>query len=334
MFLPDLISDDPDAQRTKAGNLLLNAGKTMIAYDTWGHDKSRAAGQTTFNVVSSIVGTKGASAGLLGTGAAVGAVHGSATATRIGAGLIRAAGWIDNLPTAGQIATNVAHKLHLDIPHLGPIPAIAGDAPVNSRGIDLDPPNTRGTDPMHMNPSGRGLPDGTAGGLPGDRTPGVNAPDGNALDGPTPGDGAPSGPPTSDHSPTGRTPDDRTQTGNTPDNGTRDLSPAERQQFLDTAERLGPHAEARARTLLGRHDLPDGMANQAIRDFVDLHNSGRIAGTPTHQIDIFRNILGTLDGSADNAAGMAAELRAANEVLHRPDLAPGSRIGFNVREGE
>jgi hypothetical protein len=353
MFLPDLISDDPDAQRTKAGNLLLNAGKTMIAYDTWGHDKSRAAGQTTFNVVSSIVGTKGASAGLRGTGAAVDAVHGSATATRIGAGLIRAAGWIDNLPTAGQIATNAAHKLHLDIPHLGPVPAIAGDAPVNSRGIDLDPPNTRGTDPMHMNngpaPSGRGLPDGTAGGLPGDRTPGVNAPDGNAADGPSSGghpsgEGAPGGAPTSDSTPGSRTPGDSTPgdgtpdgpppAGNTPGNGARDLSPAERQQFLDTAQHLGPHAEQRARTLLERHDLPDGMANQAIRDFVDLHNSGRIAGTPTHQIDIFRNILGTLDGSADNAAGMAAELRAANDVLHRPDLAPGSRIGFNIREGE
>jgi hypothetical protein len=363
MFLPDLLADDPDAQRKKAGNLLLNAGKTMIAYDTWGHDKSHAAGQTTFNVVSSIVGTKGASAGLRGTGAAVGAVHGSATAARIGAGLTRAAGWIDNLPTAGQIATNIAHRLHLDIPHLGPVPAIAGDVPINNRGIDVDPPNTHGTDPMHMNsapdsgpaPTGRGGSDGAAGGVPGDHapggsapnanTPGVNAPDSPSSGGHPPGDGTPGGAPAGDDTPGIQVPDGSTPAGdaspngsppagNTPGGGARDLSPAERQEFLDTAERLGPHAEARARNLLERQDLPDGMANQAIRDFVDLHNSGRIAGTPAHHVDIFRNILGTLDGTPDNAAGMAAELRAANDVLHRPDLAPGSRIGLNIAQGE
>jgi hypothetical protein len=235
--------------------------------------------------------------------------------------------------------------------------------PINGRGIDLDPPTNRGADPMRMDsgpdgrsaPSNRGLPDGTAGGVPADRTPGGNTPgggllDGNAPDGRSSGghpsvDGAPGGAPTGDSTPDSRVPHDSTPAGNdTPDglppadnapgNGARDLSPAERQRFLDTAQRLGPHAEARARALLARQDLPDAMANQAIRDFVDLHNSGRIAGSPAHQVDIFRNILGTLDGSPDNAAGMAAELRAANEVLARPDLAPGSRIGFNATQGE
>ena len=84
------------------GDTLLTAGKAIIAYDTWGEDPQRAAGMTVFNVVSAVVGTKGAGAGLRGAGAAA---QGSrfATVVRVGNGFTR---WVD-----GQFA--------LDRPELG-----------------------------------------------------------------------------------------------------------------------------------------------------------------------------------------------------------------------
>ncbi|MEU7926605.1 hypothetical protein [Micromonospora sp. NPDC049107] len=367
----------PFMEQREAGNLLLNAGKTIIAYDTWGEDKSKAAGMATFNIVSAIVGTKGAASGLRGAGAAVNTIRGSATAARIGAALVRTGNWLDKLPTVGEVAINFARKFDIKIPQLGLVPAIAGDVPIG-RGFDVEMPNVRGGDAMHMdggNGPGGHLPGGnTPGGhVPGDLTPGGHIPDGNAPgghipDGNTPGgnlpegntpggnipdgngpggnlpDGnGPGGNLPDGNGPGGNLPDGNGPGGNTPDGNPpgggnadrgRDLTPDEQQRFLDQAGRLDPAARAQVQDLLSRTDLPDGMANQAARDFMDLQDSGRLAGGVDRQGDIFRDVLNNLSGDRSAFEGAATELRAANEVLQSGDLAPGSKIGLNVVAGE
>ncbi|MET7964857.1 hypothetical protein [Micromonospora zamorensis] len=377
----------PFLEKREAGNLLLNAGKSIIAYDMWSEDKSRAGGLAAFNIVSAVVGTKGAGSGLRGAGAAVNGVRGSATAARIGAGLVRAGNWLDNLPTVGEVAINFAKKFDIQIPQLGLVPSIAGDVPVG-RGFDVEMPNDRGGNPMNMDagngpgntPGGRTPGESTTGNLPGDNTPVRNGPEdtppvrnlpednpppvsnlpednppvrnvpedntppgnlpedttpGNLPDDTTPGnlpdDTSPGNLP--DDSTPGNVPDDTTPGGGGPDRG-RDLTPAEQQRFVDQADRLGPAARTQVENLLARTDLPDGMANQAVRDFMDLQDSGRLAGSVDRQGDIFRDMLDNLSGDRSAFEGAATELRAANDVLQRGDLAPGSRIGLNVVAGE
>ncbi|WUR59870.1 hypothetical protein OHS32_00105 [Micromonospora chokoriensis] len=396
----------PFMEKREAGNLLLNAGKTIIAYDMWSEDKSRAGGLAAFNIVSAVVGTKGAASGLRGAGAAVNSVRGSATAARIGAGLVRAGNWLDNLPTVGEVAINFAKKFDIQIPQLGLVPSIAGDVPT-TRGFDVEMPNERGGNPMNMdggngpggnnlgpgtnvpgdtppvrnlpedNPPATNLPDDNApsgnvpdnntppGNLPEDTTPG-NVPDdttpGNVPDDTTPGnvpdDTTPGNVPDDttpgnvpDDTTPGNVPDDNpgnTPGGNVPEGSTpdangpdgvspdrgRDLVPAEQQRLLDQADRLGPGARAQVESLLARTDLPDGMANQAARDFMDLQDSGRLAGGVDRQADIFRDMLDNLNGDRSAFDGAATELRAANEVVQSGDLAPGSKIGLNVVAGE
>ncbi|MGA4730475.1 hypothetical protein ACPB67_23890 [Micromonospora taraxaci] len=168
----------PFMEKREAGNLLLNAGKSIIAYDMWSEDKSRAGGLAAFNIVSAVVGTKGAGSGLRGAGAAVNGVRGSATAARIGAGLVRAGNWLDNLPTVGEVAINFAKKFDIQIPQLGLVPSIAGDVPPVGRGFDVDMPGDRTPNTMNMdggnNPAGN-----TPGGnnLPGDTPPTRNLPE-------------------------------------------------------------------------------------------------------------------------------------------------------------
>ncbi|WP_330464734.1 hypothetical protein [Micromonospora zamorensis] len=366
----------PFLEKREAGNLLLNAGKSIIAYDMWSEDKSRAGGLATFNIVSAVIGTKGAGSGVRGAGAAVNSIRGSATAARIGAGLIRAGNWLDNLPTVGEVAINFAKKFDIQIPQIGPLPAIAGDVPVG-RGFDVEMPNDRGGNPMNMDagngpgntPGGRTPGESTTGNLPGDNTPVRNGPEdtppvrnmpedntppvnlpedntppgnlpedttpGNVPDDTTPGnvpdDTTPGNVP--DDTTPGNIPDDTTPGGGSPDRG-RDLTPAEQQRFVDQAERLGPAARAQVENLLARTDLPDGMANQAVRDFMDLQDSGRLAGSVDRQGDIFRDMLDNLSGDRSAFEGAATELRAANDVIQSGDLAPGSRIGLNVVAGE
>ncbi|MEU7948455.1 hypothetical protein AB0C50_27530, partial [Micromonospora taraxaci] len=182
----------PFMEKREAGNLLLNAGKTIIAYDMWSEDKSRAGGLAAFNIVSAVVGTKGAASGLRGAGAAVNGIRGSATAARISAGLVRAGNWLDNLPTVGEVAINFAKKFDIQIPQLGLVPSIAGDVPT-TRGFDVEMPGDRTPNTMNMdggnNPAGNNLPGDTpptrnlpeetppaARNLPEDSTPG-NVPD-------------------------------------------------------------------------------------------------------------------------------------------------------------
>ncbi|MGW3890988.1 hypothetical protein ACWD69_20070 [Micromonospora chokoriensis] len=352
----------PFMEKREAGNLLLNAGKSIIAYDMWSEDKSRAGGLAAFNIVSAVVGTKGAGSGLRGAGAAVNGIRGSATAARIGAGMVRVGNWLDNLPTVGEVAINFAKKFDIQIPQLGLVPSIAGDVPPVGRGFDVEMPGDRTPNTMNMDggngPGGNNPGPGTN--VPGDTPPVRNLPEDNPPATNLPDDNAPSGNLPDNNTPPGNVPDDTTpgnvpddNPGNTPggnvpegnapdangpdgvnpDRG-RDLTPAEQQRVLDQADRLGPGARAQVENLLARTDLPEGMANQAARDFMDLQDSGRLAGGVDRQADIFRDTLDNLNGDRSAFDGAATELRAANEVLQSGDLAPGSKIGLNVVAGE
>jgi hypothetical protein len=120
-------------EKGKLGDTLLGAGKATIAYDEWGHDKSRAAGMATFNVVSAILGTKGAGATLRGVGAAAEASRFAAVA-RVGSGLTRAGDAIGALPTARDVLGAITsrfpslHVPHVEIAHTD-LPPTHVDAP-------------------------------------------------------------------------------------------------------------------------------------------------------------------------------------------------------------
>ncbi|MCG5469364.1 hypothetical protein LADH09A_003272, partial [Micromonospora sp. LAH09] len=180
------------------------------------------------------------------------------------------------------------------------------------------------------NTPGGNLPEGNTpgGNLPEGNTPGGNLPEGN-----TPGGNLPDGNTPDGNLPDGNTPDANGPGGGIPDRG-RDLTPAEQQRFVDQADRLGPEARAQVENLLARTDLPDGAANRAVRDYMDLQDSGRLAGNVNRQGDLFRDMLDNLGGDRSAFDGAAAELRAANEVIQSGDLAPGSKIGLNVVIGE
>ncbi|MGV9210848.1 hypothetical protein ACTFTM_03195 [Micromonospora sp. RB23] len=247
----------PFMEQREAGNLLLNAGKSIIAYDTWGEDKSKAAGMATFNIVSAVIGTKGAGSGLRGAGAAVNTIRGSATAARISAALVRTGNWLDKLPTVGEVAINFAKKFDIKIPQLGLVPAIAGDVPIG-RGFDVEMPNVRGGDAMHMdggngpggphggNESG-GNPSGTHrpgdGDLPGDNPPGTDPPGQHPPGNDPPGNDPPGNdPPGNDppgNDPPGNDPPGNDPPGNDPprDGAGQDvfdsLDPATQQRLVD-----------------------------------------------------------------------------------------------------
>ncbi|MDG4835723.1 YwqJ-related putative deaminase [Micromonospora sp. WMMD967] len=207
----------PFMEKREAGNLLLNAGKTIIAYDMWGEDKSRAGGLAAFNIVSAVVGTKGAASGLRGAGAAVNGIRGSATAARISAGLVRAGNWLDNLPTVGEVAINFAKKFDIQIPQLGLVPSIAGDVPT-TRGFDVEMPNERGGNQMNMDGGNRpgGNNPGPGTNLPGDTPPLRDLPGDTPPVRDLPGDTPPVRDLPGDTPPTRNLPEDNTP-GNLPD---------------------------------------------------------------------------------------------------------------------
>lgn len=135
----------PGFQRAQLGETLTNAGKGLIAYDQWGEDPARAAGTATFNIVSAVVGTKGAGSALRGTGAAVASVRTGAVATRVSSGLIRAGRFLDDLPTVTDLAARVGQRFNIQLPDIGPMPAIVGDVP-GGRGFEVEQPDHRGPD--------------------------------------------------------------------------------------------------------------------------------------------------------------------------------------------
>ena len=115
----DLTTGLPFLERGELGRTYLDAAKGIVAWDTWGEDPARAAGMTTFNVVSIVVGTKGAGGSLRGAGAALEGVGEAGAAARFGGLLVRAGTRIDDLPRAGEVAARVAAKFDLRIPGFG-----------------------------------------------------------------------------------------------------------------------------------------------------------------------------------------------------------------------
>jgi hypothetical protein len=115
------------------GEILTNAGKSIIAYDEWGKDPARAAGTATFNIISAVVGTKGAGAGLRAVGTAARGSRVAAVSTA-GTVMVRSGEAIGKLPTVSDLAKSAAQRVpglhlpdlartaHINIPHHTDIP--------------------------------------------------------------------------------------------------------------------------------------------------------------------------------------------------------------------
>ncbi|MFG3553660.1 hypothetical protein ACGGAQ_04645 [Micromonospora sp. NPDC047557] len=352
----------PFMEKREAGNLLLNAGKSIIAYDTWGEDKSKAAGMATFNIVSAVVGTKGAGSGLRGAGAAVNGIRGSATAARIGAALVRTGNWLDKLPTVGEVAINFAKKFDIQIPRLGLVPAIAGDVPLG-RGFEVEMPNVRGGDAMHMDggngPGGNHPPGGTPdGNTPHGGTSDGDTPHGGTPEGSTPDGNAPDGEPVRDDTSNGQSSDDPAPVTDPPARATdhvpppalRDPEPRPagvtddpatwpgqiRQDHLDPKFRFNADEEAIAQRLaqMGPNDIEpiprgtertaDSLVNGEPTEFKTVK-----ADPPTHRT-IKNEIVGSTSGIGQ---GGNIIIDARHTPLTRADAIKGLAAFLNASPG-
>ncbi|MEO3770623.1 hypothetical protein [Micromonospora sp. B9E7] len=310
----------PFMEKREAGNLLLNAGKSIIAYDMWGEDKSRAGGLAVFNIVSAVVGTKGAGSGLRGAGAAVNTVRGSATAARISAGLVRAGNWLDNLPTVGEVAINFAKKFDIQIPQLGLVPAIAGDVPVG-RGFEVEMPNERGGNPMNMD----------AGNGPGGDTPGANNPDTPPVRN-LPEDTPPVRDVPGDDLPTRNLPEDNSP-GNLPDN-----TPSDTPGNLpdDTPGNVPDDTPGNLPDDSTR--LPDGT-QRIPEDRTAPQELGRVEGDLTRDAD---GLITHVDGKPldeylrDTATRRTDEIRNMRDtgVISAKETGPVNSVAVDLRTGE
>lgn len=189
-------------------------GKGVVAWDQWDDNPARAGGQLIYNVVTlPIAVTKAAKgAGAVGHAADAGRAAGTAgdagRISRIGRGV---ADTFTRMPTVDEIARNAARKFNIPLPHFGPAPAIAGDAPVGGHRFDVETPAPRGPDTTHTN-TGPGRDSAP----PPERAMSQDA--GRAAD-PPPPRGAPEGSAAAASDP-GKPPD--TPTGSDPAGGTAD----------------------------------------------------------------------------------------------------------------
>ncbi|MGK5738715.1 hypothetical protein [Micromonospora sp. URMC 103] len=323
----------PFMEKREAGNLLLNAGKSIIAYDTWGEDKSKAAGLATFNIVSAVVGTKGAGSGLRGAGAAVNGIRNSATAARVSAAMIRAGNWLDNLPTVGEVAINVAKKFDIKIPQLGLIPQIVGDVPVG-RGWEVEMPGGRGGHQMNMD-AGNGpdsnRPDTTpSGNTPNDNTPGGNPPRDNTPGGNTPGDNTPDTNTPGDNTPDTNTPGDNTPDTNTPGDNTPDTNtPGDNTPDTNTPGDNTPDTNTPG------DNTPQPIPTERSRP----QNLGQLQGTLTRDAD---GLITHVDGKplsehlSDLATQRTNEIRAMrdSDVISAKEAGPVNSLAVDLRTGE
>jgi hypothetical protein len=123
----------PGFDRGAMGDTLLTAGKSIIAYEQWGTDPARAAGMATFAIVSAVVATKGATAGLHTAGAAATGCRVAAVSTT-GTAMVRTSEAIGRMPTVSELAgratarlpglhlPNLSNATHLTIAHHVDIP--------------------------------------------------------------------------------------------------------------------------------------------------------------------------------------------------------------------
>lgn len=169
----------PGFDRGEMGSTLVEAGKTMVAWDTWSEDPSRAAGKTTFNIASAVLGTKGAGAAIRGAGTAA---AGSKVGAVAAAGRVaeKAGTAITKIPTGTELAAKAVRKIpgvdsllaKVGLGHSPvEVPAHAGDAPPpphNPRTPDETP---AANPPGDRTPDGPPPPEGPPNRPPGDRTP-------------------------------------------------------------------------------------------------------------------------------------------------------------------
>ncbi|HYZ07659.1 MAG TPA: hypothetical protein VE709_03500 [Pseudonocardiaceae bacterium] len=188
----------------KLGDTLVAAGKGIIAYDEWGQgDNARAGGMAGFNILSAIVGTKGAGSALRGVGAGaqtsrIGAV------SRVGGAMVRSGEFIARLPTTESLIGRVSQHLpgmrlpggipDVNVPHHADTPH--ADIPrVDTPRVDTPNPGSVGDNLTTTDraPDSRGapIPDTPS-------TPDVDLPGPRAHDGPTPGAAVPDAPSTPD----------------------------------------------------------------------------------------------------------------------------------------
>ncbi|MDG4778146.1 YwqJ-related putative deaminase [Micromonospora sp. WMMD961] len=329
----------PFMEKGEAGNLLLNAGKSIIAYDMWSEDKSRAGGLAAFNIVSAVVGTKGAASGLRGAGAAVNSIRGSATAARISAGLVRAGNWLDNLPTVGEVAINFAKKFDIQIPQLGLVPAIADDVPT-TRGFDVEMPSDRSPNTMNMDggnnpggntPGGRTPGESTTGNLPDDNPPVRNLPEDTPPVRNPPDDTPPVREVPDDNTPSGNVPDDNTP-GNVPDDNTPGNLPDD-----NTPGNL-PDDNTPGNLPDDNTRLPDGT-QRIPEDRTAPQELGRVEGDVTRDAD---GLITHVDGKPldeylrDTATQRTDEIRNMRDtgVISAKETGPVNSVAVDLRTGE
>lgn len=139
----------PGFKRGEMGNLLLNAGKSIIAYDQWGKGHNgRAAGMATFNIVSAVVGTKGAGGALRAVGAGLKGAEAGSVVTRVGAAAVRAGDFVARMPTVDELGIKLLNKINIHIPR--PNLSFAADGPSLGHHVDSHLPSTRGPDVAPM----------------------------------------------------------------------------------------------------------------------------------------------------------------------------------------
>lgn len=158
----------PGFGRGEMGHTLVEAGKVMVAWDTWSEDPSRAAGKTTFNIASAVLGTKGAGAAIRGTGAAAAGSRVGAVAA-VGRVVEHAGSAITKIPTGTELAAKAVRK----IPGVDTLLSKAGL--VHSPSVA--PAHAGDTPPPPHNPPGGHTPD---------ERPPTNPPGDKSPEGPPP----------------------------------------------------------------------------------------------------------------------------------------------------
>lgn len=118
----------PGLERGELGQTLVGAGKGMVAWDTWRTDPARALGATLTNIVTAVIGTKGATAG----------VKGGVSAGRTAAG--RVPPLLADVRAA--VAAQTAKIPRIELPTLQP--ALAGGGAPGRFHFDVDDPRSGG----------------------------------------------------------------------------------------------------------------------------------------------------------------------------------------------
>ena len=187
----------------RLGDTLLNAGQGLIAYDEWGKgDNARAATMAGLNILSAIVGTKGAGATLRGIGTGAQASRVGAF-SRFGTAMVRGSEFIGRLPTTESLIARVSQH----IPHLrlsGNVPDVNVPHHVDTPHVDtprVDTPRVESPNPGSVGDNLAGTGRAPDGDISGDRAPDTG----------TPGDA------THDGAPHAGAPHDGLDTGNGPD---------------------------------------------------------------------------------------------------------------------